>query len=617
MSSINHIESHFQASNQIPQTNPSTLTFLENIDRLLNLTNSTYSGIQYTGIRGLNDFSCTSFKMLVVVFSKFRSMKSIFKLVNSPDEKVRSETLSLLWNFSAEESLKVKMFEERILNYIGCLFNFQDENLLLRTSAIIQNLCEFRFEKGAINQNQIKMVSQYKDLLPTIIQRSNHQDVRIKFLSCNTLCNLSMNEENRKLFQQMNIFQDVIGEFNKNYLNDIELPSSFNWVTLQPLLGLISSKDKEVQIFILYCVLSFSLSEKYNRRLWRVLANNHGIESLLKLKKSKNLLVSELSTKICSILKIEKQKIETLKHDSNECLENEISKLFNNQNMFPDLLIKCIDKPIVYLHRSICVSRCPKLKIILDNPSSSSSSTFENKESNNGNFKKSTGMEKEFLNSSEIGKKIISNINYGDKQIIELQPDLYEIFYEIAKWIYGIHSNISSESIAKSIMKIAYYLELSDIIQECEYSLWHHIDLNNCSEILNLSLQCNSKQLENVTVEFILRNLDSLYLGNAKSDFLNHSFNQDLNIDKLWYSGGTNNWTPLIKNHIINSYQLQQQQFKVEIHELNNQNNHTNIHSHNIYHFNNSNSNNNNINNNIINNNIQHHSSYNDYDSYR
>ncbi|KAM9971570.1 hypothetical protein ACTFIW_011552 [Dictyostelium discoideum] len=617
MSTINHIESHFQASNQILHSNPSTLTFLENIDRLLNLTNSTYSGIQYTGIRGLNDFSCTSFKMLVIVFSKFRSMKSIFKLVNSPDEKVRSETLSLLWNFSAEESLKVKMFEERILNYIGCLFNYQDENLLLRTSAIIQNLCEFRFEKGAINQNQIKIVSQYKDLLSTIIQRSNHQDVRIKFLSCNTLCNLSMNEENRKLFQQMNIFQEVIGEFNKNYLNDIELPSSFNWVTLQPLLGLISSKDTQVQIFILYCVLSFSLSEKYNRRLWRVLANNHGIESLLKLKKSKIQLVSELSTKICTTLKIEKQKIETLKHDSNECLENDISKLFNNENMFPDLIIKCKDKPNFYLHRSICVSRCPKLKIILDNQSINNDGGGDG---GNG-LKSSTGFEKEFLNLSGIGEKIISNINYGDRQIVQLELELYETFYEIAKWIYGIHSNsnLSSEVVAKSVMKIAYFLEVQDIIQECEYSLWHHIDLNNCSEILNLSLQCNSKQLENVTVEFILRNLDSIYFGNAKSDFLNHTFNQDLNINKLWYSGGTNNWTKLIKNHIINSYQLQQQQFKIEIHELNNQNNSNKNNNNNNINNNNNNNNNLHFNNNInINtNNIQHYSSYNDYDSYR
>ncbi|KAM9996578.1 hypothetical protein ACTFIZ_001504 [Dictyostelium cf. discoideum] len=288
--------------------------------------------------------------------------------------------------------------------------------------------------------------------------------------------------------------------------------------------------------------------------------------------------------------------------------------------MFPDLIIKCKDKPNFYLHRSICVSRCPKLKIIFDNQSIDNN----NNNNNSNSLKSSTGFEKEFLNSSGIGEKIISNINYGDKQIVELELELYETFYEIAKWIYGIRhhsSNLSTEVVAKSVIKVAYYLQVQDVIEECEYSLWHHIDLNNCSEILNISLQCNAKQLENVTLDFILRNLDSIYFGNAKSDFLNHSFNQDLNINKLWYSGGTNNWTKLIKNYIINSYQLQQQQFKIEIHELNNQNNNNNNKNNN--NNNNSNNNNNNnfhFNNNNINinpSNIQHYSSYNDYESYR
>ncbi|EGC30192.1 hypothetical protein DICPUDRAFT_83852 [Dictyostelium purpureum] len=581
MSSINHIESHFLSSNnQVPMQSTSPLSFLENIDRLLNLTKSTYSGIQYTGIRGLNDFSCTSFKLLVVVFSKYRSMIPIFKLINCSEEKVRSETLSLLWNFSAEESLKVKMFEENILSYLCGLFQYSDENLLLRTSAIIQNLSEFRFEKGAINQNQIK-IARYQDLLKTIIERSKHDDVRIKFLSCNTLCNLSMNEENRKLFQQMDIFNTIIGAFNNNYINDIELPSSFNWVTLQPLMGLIGSKDQEVQIFILYCLHSFSLSEKYNKRLWKVLANNHGIESLLKLKKSKNHLVKELATKICSTLNIEKQKIETIKYDSNVCLENEISKLFNNSSMFPDLYISSNGREGYYLHKSICVSRCPKLKIILDYK-------LNNIGNDSSKLKDSTGIEDQFLNNSNIGKKIKNNYIHSNNnnnnncnnsnndkiiknefisniQVIELEQDLYDIFFEISKWIYSIHPNISSEKSAKSIMEIAYYLELYDVVSECEYSLWHHIELENCSEVLELSLKCNAKQLEKVCLEFILRNIHSLYFGDLEN-FKNHSYNWETDINAFWYG---NNWTERCKKFIVDQYQLQQQQFKTEIQELN------------------------------------------------
>ncbi|KAF2073316.1 hypothetical protein CYY_005369 [Polysphondylium violaceum] len=545
-SSINHIESNYSTTIPLGNSHHHSLSYLENIDRLLNLTKSSYSGIQYTGIRGLGELSNSeNFKYLVLVFAKYRSLEPIYKLMISPDEKVRSDVLSLLWQFSAEENLKIKMYEDRIFKYLIELFDLNDESTEMAASAIIQNLSEFRLEKGEINQNQIK-IAHYPRILNKIIERSNNNDRRIKFLSCMTLCNLSMNEENRIMFEQKNIFKEIIEKFNLEFINDSEFPSSFNWLTLQPHMPLLASKNEHVQIFVLYCLHSFSLSEKYNRKLWRVLGTNQGIRSLVKLKESKNILVKDFSTKISDILSIDNDTFEWDREESQETMNENIQNLFNNESMFPDIYIKSSSNQNgFYIHRCLCISRCPNLFKLFQIGLNSNSSN-----NNNNNL---------------FNNIVLKNNNYQDtKQEIELEHDFYQIFYQIFRWIYGFEIEINSETMAKTLLPFARLLDLNEIVETCEYALWHHINLNNCSELLHLSLENNAPQLEKVCIEFILRNIELLYFGDFDS-LGNQTYYMDNDIGKLW--NGV--WTDKTKEYVINKYQIFKQQKKIEIQHIN------------------------------------------------
>ncbi|EFA82827.1 hypothetical protein PPL_04522 [Heterostelium album PN500] len=415
---INHIDSSFITSmrNESP-----VLSFIENVDRILNLTKSQYPQLQHTGMFSLSELTFQRFKYMVTVFAKFRSFTPILSLLASKEKKTRDIVISLLWNFSAEESLKIKMFDEGIFDYIFDNMDKLGEDQTLAISAIIQNLSEYRFERGH--------------------------------------------------------FQPIL-DFINEYHEDYQFPATFNWVTLQPHVPLLESKDVEVQSFVLYCINSFSSGSRYDRSLWKGLMENKGVLSLMNLTKSNNQFVSSLAMKISKSLGLGESSI--LVEDPEVEMKENIQNLYI-QSLFTDFTIQCGSESFK-IHKSICLARCPKLKDIL-----------KEQDKNIKIANDSEGMASEYLEVQDYA--------------------LFEILREIFRFLYGFNP-VMNDNTAKVIIRYASRLELEELKQYCEYYLWHYIDCDNAGEYLDIAIESGAQQLKKVASEFIIRNIGFIYNGN-------------------------------------------------------------------------------------------------------
>eukprot|EP01133_Synstelium_polycarpum_P003808 gene3808-4390_t len=164
-------------------------------------------------------------------YSKKRksTLKGLIDLCLSETKKVQSSALRLLWHLSAQAELKVLLFEEGVLEKLKYLM-FSDLNVKedpenraisihrtevqLASSAILQNITEYRFERGEINPNQVKIVNEgIVDLI--LLPRSKCTDRRVQFLTTLTIANLSMNDENHTILSRSKAF-DIVESFVTN-----------------------------------------------------------------------------------------------------------------------------------------------------------------------------------------------------------------------------------------------------------------------------------------------------------------------------------------------------------------------------------------------------------------
>ncbi|EFA74882.1 hypothetical protein PPL_11916 [Heterostelium album PN500] len=269
-------------------------------------------------------------------YSKKRksTLKSLIELCLSETKKVQSSALRLLWHLSAQADLKVLLYEEGVLDKLKYLISSDSQapkddiesrqngihrtEVQLASSAILQNITEYRFERGEINPNQVKIVNEgIVEMI--LLPRSKSTDRRVQFLTTLTIANLSMNEENHQILQSHKAF-DIVESFVTN--NSLHM----------------------------------DLVYQYKVEVWKGLSVNNGVQSIFLLLHSPHPKVVELAKKIAEQLQIEEPSVTV----NTTKIGTDLKKLFNNSD-FSDICFVCEGKKI-YAHKAICASRCEQLR---------------------------------------------------------------------------------------------------------------------------------------------------------------------------------------------------------------------------------------------------------------
>ncbi|EGC39676.1 hypothetical protein DICPUDRAFT_91186 [Dictyostelium purpureum] len=400
------------------------------------------------------------------------NIKSLIELCLSETKKVQSSALRLLWHLSAQADLKVLLFEEGVLDKLKYLMfsdiekskDEQDKQsqihrteVQLASSAILQNITEYRFEKGEINPNQVKIVNEnIVELI--LIPRSKSSDKRIQFLTTLTIANLSMNEENHSELQKCNAF-DLVERFVIS--NSIYMDLVCHWITLQPHIPLLHSKYYQVQLFALYCLYNLMRNDQYKVEVWKSLSVNNGVQSIFYLLHSPHGKVVELARKIADQLQIEEPSVTV----NTTKIGTDLRKLFNNQE-YSDITFVCEGKKL-YAHKAICASRCEQLRAM-------------------------------FTWGKESKENEIT------------LPDIpYLAMYGVLEYIYCGIANITWEN-ACDLLQWADYFSLSGLKSSCEFYLWHYIDTDNAPIILTVADRYRCTQLRNVASNFVIRNWEKI-----------------------------------------------------------------------------------------------------------
>ncbi|EGG15653.1 hypothetical protein DFA_10495 [Cavenderia fasciculata] len=397
------------------------------------------------------------------------TIQSLLDLCLSETKKIQTSALRLVWHLSAQADLKVLLYEEGVLDRLKQIQSSdylltKDEvdnrangvhkgEVQLASSAILQNITEYRFDRGEINPNQVKIVNEgIVELF--LIPRSKSTDRRVQFLTTLTIANLSMNEENHPILDKNKAF-DVIETFVVN--NSLQMDLVCHWITLQPHIPLLHSKYPQVQLFALYCLYNLMRNDQYKVEVWKGLSVNNGVQSIFVLLHSTHPKVVELARKIADQLQIEEPSVTV----NTTKIGNDLMKMFNNPD-FSDVCFVCEDKKL-YAHKAICASRCEQLRAMF-----------------------SWGRE-------------------SKEQEIHLPHIPYTSMYGVLEYIYCGVATITWEN-ACELLQWGDFFSLSGLKSRCEFFLWHYIDVENAPIILSVADSHGCWQLRNVTANFVVRN---------------------------------------------------------------------------------------------------------------
>ncbi|GAM25664.1 hypothetical protein SAMD00019534_088390, partial [Acytostelium subglobosum LB1] len=418
-------------------------------------------------------------------YSKKRksTLKCLIDLCLSETKKVQSAALRLLWHLSAQADLKVLLYEEGVLDRLKLLIAIDNATAAsspgssaannnkeaekqsgihrtevhLASSAILQNITEYRFERGEINPNQVKIVNEgIVDLI--LLPRSKSNDRRVQFLTTLTIANLSMNDENHAILDSHKAF-DIVESFVTN--NTLHMDLVCHWITLQPHIPLLHSKYPQVQLFALYCLYNLMRNDQYKVEVWKGLSVNNGVHSIFLLLHSHHPKVVELARKIADQLQIEEPSVTV----NTTKIGSDLKKLFNNSE-FSDVTFICEGKKI-YAHKAICASRCEQLRAMFT-----------------------------------WGKE-------SQENEIHLPHIPYSSMYGVIEYIYCGVASITWDN-ACDLLQWADFFSLQGLKSKCEFFLWHYIDLDNAPIILSVADCYGCTQLRNVTANFIVRNYEKI-----------------------------------------------------------------------------------------------------------
>ncbi|KAF2077510.1 hypothetical protein CYY_001209 [Polysphondylium violaceum] len=403
---------------------------------------------------------------------RISNVKSLIDLCLSSTKKVQSAALRLLWHLSAQADLKVLLFEEGVLDKLKALMENDEKGkddmeirqngihrteVQLASSAILQNITEYRFERGEINPNQVKIVNEgIVEMI--LIPRSKSNDKRVQFLTTLTIANLSMNEENHYILSKCKAF-DCVESFVTS--NSLHMDLVCHWITLQPHIPLLHSKYHQVQLFALYCLYNLMRNDQYKVEVWKGLSVNNGVQSIFLLLHSPHPKVVELARKIADQLQIEEPSVTV----NTTKIGSDLRKLFNNQE-FSDVCFVCEDKKL-YAHKAICASRCEQLRAMFT-----------------------------------WGKE-------SKEQEINLPHIPYLAMYGILEYIYCGMATLTWEN-ACDLLQWADFFSLSGLKSSCEFYLWHYIDIDNAPIILSVADKYRCTQLRNVSANFVIRNWEKI-----------------------------------------------------------------------------------------------------------
>lgn len=451
---------------------------IEETRSLIALLRSTNPDVQHTSLKELMFSSTPS---VVGAFLEDGNLKVLMELCSSPHRRVESSALRLLWHLSAQAEMKVVMYEEGILTKIKNIMLKDDPEDQLACSAILQNISEYRFCRGGMNPNQVKLVND--GILSMLSARIKADDKRVQFLTCLSICNLSMTEENHKKVEKSGLLSHV-----QQFVHDNQLHVDMvcHWLTLQPHIPLLQSKYYEVKLFALSCLLTLVRNDHYKMEVWRTLSMNDGVKTLFNLAKSPDHSISQLASLIISTLQLEEPMVATTPCD----VGGYLSKMFNNPE-FSDVKFICQDE-ILYGHKAILAARCPLFHAMFTR------------------FRESK--------QDEI-------------RIPEETMD-YETLKVVVEFVYTGSAKGITRKNAVDILAAAEMYELPELKTHCEAFLWHFIDSENAVTLYRTSVLYRAPQLLRACSGFLGRNFERVSKTEAYNELPQDGKDEIINMAK-------------------------------------------------------------------------------------
>jgi len=420
---------------------------------LISLLKSNNIDLQYNALKGL--MFCP-IVCAVNVFLEEDNLHYLIVLSSSSHKRVEAASLRLLWHLSAQAELKVRLYEENVTEKLKKLMDSDDPEMQFTCSAILQNITEYRFEKGDINPNQVKIVNE--GILDHLQTRIMSADKRVQFLTCLTVCNLSMNEENTRKILRSQLLEGVRRFVEENKM---QIDIVCHWITLQPHVPLVRSAFPQVQLFSLSCLLSLIRNDQYRVEVWKALSVNEAVGAIFSLCKSSDVLIAQLATQIISSLQLEEPVIKV--EPSNVGLD--LQKMFNNSE-FSDIQIAC-KGGVVYAHKAILASRCQHFHVMF------------------------------------------TKFRESQQHQITLQGFDYDVIHAVIQWIYTGKTNLTRKTVVE-VMVVSEMYSLKELKQKCEYFLWHYVDVENATALYQTACLHQAFQLKRVCSDFIVRNFHNI-----------------------------------------------------------------------------------------------------------
>jgi len=223
----------------------------------------------------------------------------------SVHEDLVASAVGVLWNFSAWEENKEALVDAgaipAALRIIGAEHNYNDEHIMQGAVAILSNLSEYRFDSGAYNQRQ-KKVLKHKPLrvLQTVLGARNRKS-STEFLLCLTTVNLLASRNTIRRRTEKRCLDNVEKFRKKMEANGAGERISYSWITYMPMVALLHSKIVEVIRFGL-CSLAWNLQESqaFERKVHKSVALTGSWQKFCSLAKCEDKIIS---TKAAEILK--------------------------------------------------------------------------------------------------------------------------------------------------------------------------------------------------------------------------------------------------------------------------------------------------------------------------
>jgi len=432
---------------------PSMVECFNEAKSLISLLKSNNTDLQYNALKGL--MFCP-IVCAVNVFLEEGNLRFLIGLSSSSHKRVESASSRLLWHLSAQAELKVRLYEENVTDKLKKMMASDDPEIQFSCSAILQNITEYRFEKGDINPNQVKIVNE--GILDCLHDRIASGDKRVQFLTCLTVCNLSMNEENTRKIDRSQLL-DKVQRFVEE--NKMQIDIVCHWITLQPHVPLVRSKYPQVQLFSLSCLLSLIRNDQYRVEVWKALSANEAVGVVFSLCKSSDAAIAQLALQIINLLQLEEPivKVEPCN------IGFDLKKMFNNPD-FSDIQIVCRGG-VIHAHKAILASRCQPFYVML------------------------------------------TKFRESQQKDISLQGVEYDVIHAVIEWIYTGHTQISRKTVV-DILIVAEMYSLKELKQTCEYFLWHYVDVDNATALYQTAILHQAFQLKKVCGEFIVRNFHKI-----------------------------------------------------------------------------------------------------------